>query len=919
MLKIEPSSDIAARAWPFVIALALLLPGVSLFEAAVRLIAFFAVWQCRAGSKDVWALVAIILLWSPALAEVGMEIIGSGPLNWLMENAFFFRAPILSQLSEITLTLGDLAIIGLCLRIALADQNTDRFVTYGASAFVVFIITCHAELLMLGRAQAWLEELSFLASWRIWVTAFLVSILIRFDDAAKTDFMRKIAVAGGILAFVVLVQHAVGDYSYVVDGWLVEEYFLRVRGTYSLHSDATLAMALATASTFFLMGKTTPKWWWRLAVPLLLVAAMSLNSTRAVSIGLLCGALVFATVVFLTHQRQIMLYLLPFLIIVVFSNHVFYNKAATLEPSVAMTESDTEDKEVFGPATGDRTLLLRLGLNAVLEKPFFGHGVGQVDLPLPGTAFFGALSTYSSHSFMIDFAAQVGIPATLVLLTGLGFVCIPLLRAAGKQKSAAAASGLALVATIGAVSIFFSETTDYLPLVFFALLGILATPQAAFQVQKGKVAPLEPQPSTAPRPQKAVAGILAAAAFIWAGANSPGIVLPAVGLVYTQLQEPTSDPADDIYTNSEALRRSLDIALWFRGDLRRSKLLPDDPETLPVTNAWILWDPTRDAAYPRIRDWLGYTTVRPIYPSPSFSLLPSWHVIAPKWWAEVSIIKAGTASVLSLPSEKLGQVVAGNFRDIKPDADAVFVIDTDLPLLSIQVENLTPSEGSLSARLEVVAGTSDPLTSSDEEQLSQVSTYTSGRTMQVMHVPDAFHGMGPLRLVLSSNSNIYSRMSASPLVTANLAPLARLPAEKNMRGGAGSVADYRWTTPWISSTSPHQITFDMLGITDQPLVIYGFSTIYYPINPTEPPIAWTVEGSDYETEWTIVDERSDANLQAGAGHTDIFIAAHQQRAFRFYRFTFNGSTRDKPLGLTDISLHFTLDPETINSTPKSGQ
>ncbi|WP_043949839.1 O-antigen ligase family protein [Candidatus Phaeomarinobacter ectocarpi] len=125
---------------------------------------------------------------------------------------------------------------------------------------------------------------------------------------------------------------------------------------------------------------------------------------------------------------------------------------------------------------GFRKSLMDIGLQAIEDRPFLGHGVGAFEQ----TYFLYASTEYAlfqvdyMHNEFLELAAGAGLPVALVTI--LGFVLLGRKLLAGTARKAGTvlpACGLAVMAQVGLHSVFdFSVSVPAVALTFSVVLGV---------------------------------------------------------------------------------------------------------------------------------------------------------------------------------------------------------------------------------------------------------------------------------------------------------------------------------------------------------------------------------------------------------------------------------------------------------------
>lgn len=487
------------------------------------------------------------------------------------------------------------------------------------------------------------SQASGLEALNIWTLVFLISVILIRTGVDKTLVQRIIMGAVFFQAFLVIVQYGLGDFSYVVEHPDFTNYFFRTRGTHFYHGAVDLFMALGL---FFILASGIDErgneQWKTYAGIILLVVAIYINNTRAISLGMMGGAAVALAIQWLRKNRNPK-YLVAYLsIVLIFGSSIFYFK-----PSPVVKKTSTVKVENYVQANSPRLLLLSTGFSTFMEHPVKGQGVGATNIPLDGKYFRGEPWTYSSHSLFLDLALGTGFPGALAFLLLLGLA----LLGAWKLKTRVpnpqiitndSGRWIGFFVLFLLTGIFFPQEQNYTILLIILACAFILIPVENLTEPKGSLLTLTR------KTLNAFIGLGVVFAFLISA-----YVFPIAELFTRHLQKPELVKLDSIHTNSTPQKYFLKILFSVIG---RSSIpisqLKDDFETWPISEGWIIWHPGSDIKYPNIRRQLGYSQLVGGHRSVSFNLPLRYQVIPSKQTA-VHLIRIGcwplTSNLKNIP------------------------------------------------------------------------------------------------------------------------------------------------------------------------------------------------------------------------------------------------------------------------------
>lgn len=444
--------------------------------------------------------------------------------------------------------------------------------------------------------------------WINWGCLGLLSFaMVRSHEAAEA-VIRTFVAAAAILAFGMALQLVMGDFSYVLVSIEPSDFFERVRGSYYYHAPPIqlLAMVLPLALTFLVAkGKVRA-----LGVILILGVATVIfwNSTRGLSLALASGLGIFMVLIAI-GQRRPFLAILPALMLAALLSQIFYVKPGTvshdafvsIEEGLAGSDAPpTTNVETFISSNDQRSGLAFAGLSAVAQHPITGSGPGNAKIQPREDA---PLET-SSHVLGIDVAVMLGVPGLIFFVLSLGLPASALAARVFSNRS----DGYGVLRTAIAAAFFvFAISTLFHPqerseiiAMMFMLSGLAVTVSG----QRGTL--VEPFILGAHKGTNFAWGSIVVV-FGFAGClfvTSPSYVFPAAEFVLRYRQELAERPTR-IETNSPLLGGLVSTGLNFFGVHSNVRVLMDDPIELATRDSYILWSPSREKFYPRLRAAAG--------------------------------------------------------------------------------------------------------------------------------------------------------------------------------------------------------------------------------------------------------------------------------------------------------------------------
>ncbi len=515
------------------------------------------------------------------------------------------------------------------------------------------------------------KQASGLEVLNIWTLVFLTALIL-FRTGAEKTLIRKIIVGALFFqAILVIAQHGLKDISYVVEHPDFNNYFFRTRGTHFYHGAVDLFLVLGL---FFMLASGLHKkenWRWQIYIGFILVlVAIYINNTRAISLGMLGGstvALIIALIRKSINPRDLVVY---FSIILIFGTSIFYTKP---HPKEQKTSSLKVEKYV--QANSPRLLLLSIGLSTSMEQPIKGQGVGATTIPLDGKYFRGEPWTYSSHSLFLDLALGSGFPGALAFLLLIGLALLGSWRLNSQDPGKHTPTNhsgnwIGFFISFLLTGIFFPQEQNYTTLLMILSCVFILTPGETLPEPKGIIQ------TWSRRNLITFMGLGIVFAFLISA-----YVFPIAELYARHIKRPEMVKLDSIYTNSTLQKYFLKTVFSVIGpsSLQISQL-EDDIETWPTSEGWIIWHPSNDIKYPNVRRQLGYSHLVGGHRSASFNLPINYQVIPSKQTA-VHLMRIGCWP-LSSNIKNISGVSTANRKSTESGESSSRPVERYLPSLS---------------------------------------------------------------------------------------------------------------------------------------------------------------------------------------------------------------------------------------------
>lgn len=605
----------------------LVLTGLRLAIFGAVLLPLAPIWTCF------YTLLALVWIWREfpsgkrrlffaylAAALIAIYMAGwinsavSAPADHVINSFIYvFGLPVGVWPSAAALALQIMLVCGLAFWLWPQARKFERLYIFAALGFAGWSVLSALAAIAENSAPRADVVLIAAAVWVNWSCLGLLSAGLVRSHGIALQLVRTLIAAVAILAVGMAIQLVIGDFSYVLASADPADFFERVRGSYYYHAPPVqmIAVALPLALTFLLAKGPL-----RAAGVLVIVglgAVVLLNSTRGLSLALASGMGVFIALVIIA-QRRPKLAILPVVLLAVLLSQIFYVKpgtvpvdvVATSEASVpggaaeALTPSPT-NVETFVSANGYRSGLASAGLSAIGLHPILGVGPGNAKIKQRENE----VTETSSHVLGLDIAIMLGVPGFLLFVLALGLpagrLLADVLLAKNNNFGVFRAAILTSLIVFAVSSLFHPQERSEIIAIIFLLSGLA--------IATSRLTPASENFVTEP-PASGVLGFTAGAFVIVIGfvgclvVTSPSYVFPAIEFVLRYRQALAERPTD-IATNSPPLGVLVSAGLRLSGITTNVRVLADDPAELSAPDSFILWSPSREKLYPRIREATG--------------------------------------------------------------------------------------------------------------------------------------------------------------------------------------------------------------------------------------------------------------------------------------------------------------------------
>ncbi len=839
--------------------------------------------------------VLLLLLVTTALVSWLREFFAS-PFSHVVHSLTDIYGQPLDLISDGAILLFDLLCVsGLGILAYFKFRENDRLMAvfgFCVTAFWLWALMGVISAIFRGQEASQLVQVMTGASaWATWVYFALCAVLLLSDEEDVRALFGWIGGGGIVVASVVAIQWAIGDYSYVLDAQSFSDYFFRVRGTYYYHTAATYAMVLTSVIVLALVEKGRSDLIWLLFGAALMVAMITINNSRAMSLTLLVGMGVFLLATIRQKNYPVMIFAV--IAVMAIAPNILYLKpgSGTTSTASSMFETTTaagsqgeEGVDEIIVANQGRSQLFVNGLKILKSAMWVGSGIGILSIPLPGNAYNGLLSTYSTHTLYLDILLMAGIPALLFFLAvfliagwrALGGALVVGNGVCGNR----AAALFAALAMFGIGSLFVpQERSEMIGIAFLLAALVMVRPVLA----------VKPRSREMIRPGRWAAAMVIAGVVGWSILTSPAYVFPAIELVLRHGQEIDRNN-QQILVTEPGMKTIVEFLLRLKGARDPVvSILKDDIEALPADQSWVLWSPKRDIAYPRLRDELGYQLYRQGGQAPSIKLPSDWWVM-PSSQPMVILSYVGPRNEIALPLHELARVF-----------DVTGSVSTELDRSEIPYSYLIKDKQ--------VSWSFQPRSDVIDEFKVAIVTYLDGVEIEVPAEVQYSN------LKTRSGKITYSadHIEADSLVTLrgylntlpNRAHSVAIESSDERAGSEHSIADLNFGTAGIwTSDSGISVRFDFGAEFSSPIGIYRMVAFNFRDYASAVDYSWIVEGSLDGTVWQQLDQRNNVNLSKNADSPSAFLLP-KTGVFQYYRFRFPPSTGDETLyrGMMELELY----------------
>lgn len=637
---------------------AIALPMLPVWQGAVRLLAGLILIQLLSKFKKP---VLIVLVSLSLIALTGwLNNLLMHPFDHIIHSLIDVYGQMINKTTDLALLLYDIiclfALAIILLKYFWQDNRISAFFIFSLILFWSGALL-HPVLVLLSDPVSneigqMLTGTSMWASWLYW--SFIAIILVR--NRTDIEIILKGAGLGIIIiALIVAVQWITNDYSYVIDSPDFEQYFYRVRGTYYYHTAVTFVLAMGVAVLLSLFNVKERNAWWILIGILLLFFLVYVNNTRAMSLALLAGLTIIA--VFSLKNKHYLLLFLSVLGCFISLQNITYLKPTRIIHSDHAKEITQQKKpkvekiQSLVSANSSRSQLAFQGISIIPEFFWTGSGVGTLDLPLPGNSFNGIITTYSSHSLYLDVLLMAGI------FSFLGFFLvfsIALWRSLLNGFTDDLRENNILYIGLSGVLIIFLSGSFFLPQERNETIGMafLFASLAIIRPEGSIYKNVESWSSF----QTVSIVLITASAFFWSLLTSPSYIFPAIEFAARYADKPD----EQVYVNEPKMKPVLELFLRLSGKSTvHVQVLKDNPDLLPESGAWIIWNPGQDKKYPLLRETLGYQKNLRDGHEPSLVLKNNWWVVRSSQPVD-SFIFVGSRDQIAIPLNEIAKVVSKN-------------------------------------------------------------------------------------------------------------------------------------------------------------------------------------------------------------------------------------------------------------------
>lgn len=859
----------------FILCGAIALPMLPVWQGAVRLVAAIVLLSILPATPTRKYVCAVFVgLGVVSLAAWGGSLVQYPFAHMIHALTDVYGQPITLFGDSALLFFDLICVTWLCLMAISMNWRRDRLVgmyTCCALFFWIWTLFSLGSNLALGNNSSLFAQMITGASgWATWVYWAVVPIFLVRDDRDVYCLLTWAGSGGLIVGGVIAIQWLAGDYSYILDAPNLADYFYRVRGTSYYHAPATYTLVLMSGVVLALTQARSSKSKWLVGLVILfLIEVAFLNGTRALNLSLLMGALVvcFGAV----RQKNYTLFFLTVLLMLYIASGIFYLKP--VKPSVADVEVKT-----FVEANSDRALLAISGCKLLPSVLWSGSGIGTLELPLPGTVFNGAKSTYSTHVLYLDIILMAGLPALLSILVMFsiaawrGASCSLITRNCDTNYRA-----LSLLAVL----VMFSVGCFFLPQERNELIGVM------FLIST--LALLNPKKETVHAQERVQfrwpLGMIVCAVVGWTFLTSPAYVFPAIEF---SLRHGSSVIENDerVMVTEPLMKPLVQFFLTLcGGENSKVLLLQDSVEKLPQDKTWVLWSPARDFAYPELRHELGYQVYRQAGDAPSLQLPYNWWVL-PSSQPIIDTLYIGTKSIISVPIQELGKV------HVMVGAKPIGIYEEGTPLRYV----VSDKKHAWKVQLDACMLYPSILRIEPEKETNK---YAKSTSLDLSGSSSFSHNLS----IGSEGFPSGTEVAITGLVKTwpNRAPSASVKGCSD-DGFAVRLVDMDYGTGIVwEPKNNFSVLFDFTSKDAPCVAVYRMVAMNRKGVALGSRYSWLLDGSIDGKIWINIDKRANVSVSHNPLKPSAFVMKNK-KAFRYYRITFS-SSKDSINGISEIELY----------------
>ncbi|EDM69050.1 hypothetical protein PE36_06177 [Moritella sp. PE36] len=302
-------------------------------------------------------------------------------------------------------------LIQFILLVSIVIKLADRKFKFFISGFILFTFILVSKLLFgsMISDDVYIDIFDGVSRWLVYLNLFLCCLIILLRGFGDHFILKVITLSVLTQSIIICAQHFFGDYSYIKESVNYSEYFYRVKGTYFYHASASMFIGLGFFITLYNFRSISNVYGW--LIPVVVLLALYLNSTRAISLAMTCSSfLAFFLIMFdgIKHKDEKFKFKFEVVVLLismlVFSLSIFYEKN-----NQGAVKTEAVGIEEMAESNSARMELLSSIVSGLDDNVFLGQGMGGVKVELNGNNLGGELETYSSHSIFVDVFLATGI------------------------------------------------------------------------------------------------------------------------------------------------------------------------------------------------------------------------------------------------------------------------------------------------------------------------------------------------------------------------------------------------------------------------------------------------------------------------------------------------------------------------------